>query len=398
MADMDIVCLSSAYWDQSLWTNRQHIMSRVSREQRVLYVEPGLFNKSYFRSLLRSNKGRLVRWFRQENENLWVFSPSVLPLYRGGHIAQSIGWSLALRQIKRFMHEHAFQDPIVWIYQPEAVEILDQLPASLVLYDCVDEHAAIPYYASSPMRQATLQRAERDLMLRADLVITTSQYLYERKREYNPRTFLVHNVADADHFGQAMSDEIALADEITHLPHPIVGFVGAVSGYKLDVQLLASATRAYPDWQFVFIGPIGFDDQMTDVSMLRKESNVHLMGVKPYQDLPRYMKAFDVCIIPYQINDYTMGVFPIKLFEYLASGRPVVTTNLPAFADYRDVVHVADTREDFVRLLSQAVAQDTASQRKRRLAVARENTWEKRTTQILELIAQVRETTKGKTR
>jgi glycosyltransferase involved in cell wall biosynthesis len=309
-----------------------------------------------------------------------------------------MSWTITLGQIKRFLTEHAFDQPIVWTYQPETVEILDRLPADLVVYDCVDEHAAVPYYASSPKRAEALRRAEVALMEKADLVITTSRYLYERKRRHNHHTYLVHNVADADHFGQAMSDKTSIAKEVAQLTHPIAGFVGAISSYKLDTKLLEYAARACPDWQFVLIGPIGFDDQTTDVSMLSKKANVHLLGTRPYQDLPRYIKAFDVCIIPYQINDYTMGVLPIKLFEYLASGRPVVTTDLPSFADYCDLVHIADTQEEFVRLLSEAVAHDTASQRERRLAVARENTWEKRTAQILALIAQVKGTTKGKTR
>jgi glycosyltransferase involved in cell wall biosynthesis len=207
--------------------------------------------------------------------------------------------------------------------------------------------------------------------------------LFEKKRPLNPeRTHLVHNVGDFEHFSRARAPETEVPADLAALPRPVVGFLGAVSDYKLHAGWLTALAQKHRDLSIVLIGPVGVGDPTTDVSALAAEPNVHLLGHRPYELLPGYVKGFDLGVIPYRINEYTTYSFPIKFFELLASGVPLVISELPALRDYYARVRVARSAEDFVRECEAGLA-DPASGRAERLTLAAENTWEHRVERIL---------------
>jgi glycosyltransferase involved in cell wall biosynthesis len=382
-----IVCLSSQRWDDGMWTNKQHIMSRLARSHDVYYVSFGtrplprvLFERGSVAARLSHVLGPKQR--REGHVNVLDFwSPSLARLFRHGTAPRvALEFDLRVRFVARFLERAQIRDAIVWVYHPGYGAVPASLPKRLLVYDCVDEYSAFPEFRGA---ESWIQGRERELCRAADVVFCTAAPLYEAKREYNAETHLVHNVGDAAHFAQALRPELVVPPDIAGLPRPIVGFVGAVSDYKLNFEWLRELGRQRPSWSIVLIGPAGLSDPNTDVSRLVALPNVHLLGHRPYAELPAYVKGFDVAVIPYRVNAYTRGVFPIKFFEFLGSGRPVVISDLPALAEYWDAVLVARDAEEFVRRCAEAL-DDTEQLRERRLSLASKHTWDTRVEQLMQ--------------
>lgn len=387
-----IICLSSQNWDDGMWTNKQHIMSRLARHHRVIHVDFGLRPlPAYLYRRFRHRPADLLHPMRimsdgvaRRGESLYVadsynpFWVGLLP--RQNRLRDFASYDLKTLFLKRFLARHDIEDPIVWVYHPGYAEAVERLPRKLLVYDCVDNYAAFPTYRDDA---DWLMAREEKLCKEADLVFTTSQALYEDRAPYNPEnTHLVHNVGDAEHFEKALLPETTVAPELRDLEGPVIGFVGAVSDYKLDTSWLLHAAEARPNWNFVVIGPQGRADPSTDVSKLEATPNIHLLGRRDYDVLPSYHKGFDVAVIPYRINSYTRSVFPIKFFEFLAAGNPVVISKLPALEEFYDRVLVADDARDFVRRLDEALAMGEEG-RNERVELAGKYSWEKRISTLM---------------
>jgi glycosyltransferase involved in cell wall biosynthesis len=376
-----------------MWTNKQHIMSRLARTHRVLHVNFGARNLTeHVRERRKQRSGTfwpsklfsepLVR--EDSGVTLLDFA---LPLVPKAGVRYGINrhflFDHRLRLVERYLARQNMTDAILWVYHPGYGAGVAALPHRLVVYDCVDEYTEFPDYR--PIA-AWLSARESELCRAADVVFTTSEGLFERKRSLNPEhTHLVHNVGDFAHFSQARADETVVPADLAALPNPVVGFVGAVSDYKLDTDWLIALSQAHPEWSLVVVGPVGLSDRKTDVARLRACRNVHLLGHRPYAELPAYVKGFDLAVIPYRDNEYTRYVFPIKFFEFLASGKPVVVSDLPALREFSAAVRVAKTAEEFVRECEQALG-DPALGREQRIALAARNTWDDRVARLLERV------------
>ncbi len=389
-----ILCLSSQKWDDPMWTNKQHIMSRLARDHRVVHVDYGLRPLPlYLYRRLRKRPSDALHPARllydgvsHREGNLYVAdhcSPLIAgALPHGSLIRDRATFDLKVLFLRRWLARERISDPIVWVYHPGYADAVARLPRKLLVYDCVDNYAAFPAYREDP---DWLMAREAKLCREADLVFCTSQRLYETRREHNPdNTFLVHNVGDAEHFGRALDPTLAIPDDLAALRArgPVIGFVGAVSDYKLNMGWILHAAKQRPDWQLVLIGPVGEADPDTDVAQAQRAPNVHLMGYRDYASLPAYLKGFDVAVIPYHINAYTESVFPIKFFEFLATGKPVVCSPLPAIRPYADAVHIADTAEGFVQACAASLAAPAQGQA-RRLALAEEHSWPRRVAALM---------------
>ncbi len=390
-----IICLSSQRWDDPMWTNKQHIMSRLARDHRVIHVDYGLRPlPQYLYERARQRPADLLRPGRvltdgvvRREGDLYV-ADAYTPLFAGafphGHPIRDFStFDRKVAMLRRFIKREHIEDPIVWVYHPGYGDAVDKLPRGLLVYDCVDNYAAFPTYRDDP---GWLKLREERLCRNADLVFATSSTLYDMVRPFNPEgTHLVHNVGDAEHFKQALSPSTRVPEEIASLSGPVIGFVGAVSNYKLDVDWLLAVARSRPDYNVVVIGPVGMADPSTNVGALKACSNVHLLGHREYAELPRYIKGFDVAVIPYRINSYTESVFPIKFFEFLATGKPVVVSRLPALEEFYDYVRVAATADEFVAACDAALTEPDTDQR-RRVELAEANSWPARIGKIMSLI------------
>ncbi|MBN1826514.1 MAG: glycosyltransferase [Candidatus Eisenbacteria bacterium] len=383
LRDADILCIASANWDAALWTNSQHLMSRLARTNRVLFVESlGLRRPSVrWRDVYRV-AGRLWNWARGERPvsgNLTVYSPLLIPLYNLPWVRELNFWLLR-NSLSRVARKRGFRRMILWTFLPTSSDLVGHLGESLSVYHCVDEYGANPGVSAG-----VIQDMERKLLGKADLVFTTSPSLFEGKRRYNPNTHYLPNVADAEHFRKAMIEETPVPAEAAALRRPVIGFVGALSGYKIDFPLLLHLADARPDWTIALVGPVWPGERRRELEELRRRPNVRLFGARPYAELPGWIKAMDVCIIPFAINETTVNVFPMKFHEYMATGKPIVMTDLPSVTEYRDYCRLASSPEEFVRAV-EAALEDDGRGVEERLRVARRNTWETRIERIEEIV------------
>jgi glycosyltransferase involved in cell wall biosynthesis len=392
-----IVCFSSQDWGDRMWTNKQHIMSRLAKRHRVVHMDFGISSPFTFaaRALSRRpaelfNPRRL--WSdgivqQKAERNLYLGSswgpPGLELLPQDNAVRCHFTYDEKVRIAGEWLKRESITDAIIWVYHPGFGDSVLRLPRKLLVYDCVDEYTAFPAYKNS---KEWIAGRERALCQNADLVFCTAPALYERKRVLNPEgTHYVHNVGDADHFKRALDEHTRVPPEIAALPKPVIGFVGAVSNYKLNIDWLLELARTRPNYHLCLIGPIGVSDPSTNVSALKALPNVHVIGTRDYDVLPEYMKGFDVAVIPYRLNEYTESVFPIKFFEYLATGKPVVVSRLPALQGFLESVRVADDAASFVEQCDQALASEGAGSAER-VALAEANSWSKRVSDLMALI------------
>jgi len=213
-------------------------------------------------------------------------------------------------------------------------------------------------------------------MRQADLVFTSSRALYEAKRKYNPQTFHVPNGVDYAAFAQVVDSEAAPPDDIAGLPQPIIGYVGSIND-KLDLGLIRSVAESWPNGSVVLVGSVQSHDS-AGLAALRSQSNVHFLGRKPVGLVPHYMKACDICLLPYRMNEWTKHIDALKLYEYLACGKPVVSVDLPTVQPFAGLVRVATGRQSFLQAIEKAWETDTSALASQRRERVKTETWERR--------------------
>ncbi len=384
MTSHDIVLLSTADWDNPFWTNKQHVAAELARRgNRVLYIDslglrrPSVSNRDFKRLVGRLRRTLLAS--REVRPGLWVWSPVIIPL-QASPLARHMNLRLLQQGLYRRLRALRMRPEWLWTYNPLTSRLLSLPSFDRCIYHCVDEIAAQP-----GMPAALLKSAETELTRAADIVFATSQSLTESRRRWNDRTYYLPNVADYDHFSSALSAGTAVPQDLARISEPRIGFIGAISGYKIDFGLIRAMACARPDWSIVLIGSVGEGDPWTDIGELRGLPNIHLLGPRPYAELPAYLKGFKVAMLPNRINAYTDAMFPMKLFEYLASGCPVVSVNLTALSDYSDVICVARSTDEFISKTAAVLAGD-APPLSVRLAIAQRHTYATRTHRMLSLI------------
>jgi len=382
LAGRDIVCVGFADWDTELWTNQHHLMSRLARDNRVLFVEslglrrPQLAGRDLARIWRRLRRGLAPP---RAGDGLHVLSPLVLPLHRS-RVARALNARLLPALVGRAARRLGMRRPILWAYVPQAEVLIDALAPSLVIYHCVDDIAA-----QERIDTASFRAAETRFAARADLVLASAPALAQRMRDYSEHVLYAPNVADTQLFARALQPG-AQDPAMVALPAPRIVFTGAIVSIKLDIALLVELARLRPRWSFALVGPVGPGDPRTDVSALRAEPNIHLLGHRAYEQLPDVLRAADAGLIPYARTELTESIFPMKVYEYLAAGLPVIATPLPALAGVAGVLTASDAR-GFAELLDRALADETPRRRAERSRAAAANSWERRLQEIASAIA-----------
>jgi glycosyltransferase involved in cell wall biosynthesis len=377
LRDRDIVCVGFADWQTELWTNQHHLMSRLAEHNRVLFIEslglrrPQLASRDLARIARRLRSGlsgpRL-------HDGVWVQSPLVLPLH-SLPVARKINARLLPALVHRGTMRLGSSRPILWSYVPQAEVLLDALDPALVIYHCVDDIAAQPGIDGESFRAA-----ERRFAARADLVLASAPGLAQRMRTLNDSVMFAPNVADTDLFATALEDG-AIDPALEVLAHPRIVFTGAVVATKLDLALIVALARMLPESSIVLVGPIGLGDPTTDVSELEAEPNIHLLGRRAYAELPAILRGADAAIIPYAHNTLTDSIFPMKVYEYLAAGLPVIATRLPSLEGV-DGVRFADSAQAMAQIVTEEIAADSPAARRKRSALAAGHSWEHRIEEI----------------
>lgn len=354
----DMLCFSHDWTGDPL--SKTHLMRLLARDNRILWVNsigyrtPSLGSKRDLGRIFQKLKA-VTEPVREVEKNLFVFSPLSVPAL-GNSVMRAINTRSLRWQVRRAMRKLRFRRPINWVFNPAAGVLAGSLGEDKIVYYCVDE-----YTAFKGVDQTALTTIERDLIDRADMVIVSAEKLLQSKRSPRGPTLLVRHGVDFQHFASALDPTTAVPDELARLPRPIIGYFGLIADDWVDIPLLIQVARSFPQGSLVMLGKVTMD-----VSALTREPNVHLLGRKPYEQLPGYSKGFDVALIPFPISEVTLNANPLKAREYLASGLPVVSTSIP---EVHAIGHclIGNTPEEFVSRIREALQSPGPSPERSRL-------------------------------
>jgi len=350
-ATYDLICLPVIDWEFRFQRPQQLLSRFAARGHRVFY--------------LRNRFAGTVPRLEHLAENVHAVTlpgPSHLNPYRDTIDAETLNvLGAALEDLRRRAH---IEEAVCLVQLPFWATVACEARKRFgwkVVYDCMDDHAGFSTNGQEMLR------LEGDLVRSTDLAVASSRFLYERMAGVAKRTVLLPNAADVEHFREGGANPLA------HLSRPIVGYYGAISEW-FDVEMIRAAAEARPAWQFVLIG----DTFGADVSPLRPLPNVHLLGEKPYAALPGYLHGFSVACIPFRNTPLTRATNPLKFYEYLSAGKPVVAVTLPELEPYRRYFYPVDSPGEFVTRVEDALSEGSQETVQARIAFARENTWEAR--------------------
>jgi len=367
----DVVCLSHLRWD-FVYQRPQHLLSRFARHSRLFFVEEPVFTHVPAPCLHTFSRG----------ERILVAVPQ---LPHG--LSEEEITAAQRRLLDELWAAYKLQSPILWYYTPMALGFTAHLPAALTVYDCMDELSAFKF---APPR---LKDLEAELFKKADLVFTGGQRLYEAKCKQHPAVKAFPSSIDKAHFAKAKQDLPAPADQAA-IPEPRLGFFGVIDE-RMNMGLLAAIADAKPDWQLVMIGPVVKIDPAT----LPQRPNIHYLGGKSYQELPAYLSGWQVALLPFAINESTAFISPTKTPEYLAAGKPVVSSPIrDVVRPYGEqgLVHIASSPEEFVAAIEVAMGQEQDKAWQQKVAAFMRNmSWDQTWHGMVALMAQTRQQKQG---
>lgn len=318
-----LLAFSHLRWDFVL-QRPQHLLSRAAQTRRVIFWEEPELDST--EPALR---------VEPRAANVWMARPHLPP-----HFSHAEGEAAQARLLDELLEQFNLRSYVSWYYTPMALGFTAHLQPHLIVYDCMDE---LSLFRDAPRELLT---RERELFRRADLVFTGGQSLYNAKRTQHPRVYAFPSSVDKQHFALARRAVVEPTDQAP-IPHPRLGFFGVIDE-RMDLDLVAAVAEARPDWHLVMLGPLA----KIDAAILPQRANIHYLGSKTYPELPNYLAGWDVALLPFARNESTRFISPTKTPEYLAGGKPVVSTRITDVVEpYGNLglVQIADTPEDFIR-------------------------------------------------
>ena len=361
--NVDLLCFSHLRWG-FVFQRPNHLLSRFSKHQRVFFIEEPIFYDGEERFHIENY-----------NDNLYVVTP---------HLKHGLSAEELNKQLQKMLNSLVLQMQIKryysWYYTPMALPFTNHLNPEFVVYDCMDELSAFKF---APPQ---LMQYEKDLFTKADIVFTGGHSIYENKKNAHHNIYSFPSSIDKHHFGKARKLKAEPEDQ-KHIPHPRFGFFGVIDE-RFDIEMIEAVAKAKPDWQFVLLGPIVKIDPAT----LPKYDNIHYLGGKKYEELPSYIAGWDIAMIPFAMNESTRFISPTKTPEYLAAGKPVISTPIrDVVSPYGNngLVHIVFNADEFIAAAESELA------KKRKAAWLRKvddflagNSWDRTWSQMVRNIEQ----------
>lgn len=366
----NLIVFSHLRWD--FVTQRpQHIITRLAKTMRVLFVEEPIgFQPG------EEGTANLI----SVAENVTVLQPKIDP-------------ADLLNGLEKVLQEYGsayyYPDPILWFYSAAFHEMTERLPHSLIIYDCMDELSA--FKGASPL----LVAQEKTLLQKADLVFTGGKSLYEAKKQGRDAVYCYPSSVDHPHFTKALDPATDIPEDIRHIAHPVVGYYGVIDE-RIDYDLLGEISALHPDVSFVMIGPV----VKVQDSDLPRAQNLHYLGMKTYQELPGYLKAFDIAMMPFALNESTRFISPTKTLEYIAAHKAVISTPIyDVVRDYSFVIPIVRDGNEFSSALQDLLKEDEVAEATRTalyLEILDAVSWDKTVASMQQNIAHVRSAIQAK--
>ncbi len=366
-----IICISTSNY-YPVPTRKQNVMNRL-QDAEILYIDPPVSLLAPLKDI--ATMERLAAYREpgiKVRDNITVYAPPpVIPFFNKFRWINRINQKRLARYIKKRIKEHGFSEPYLWCYSPTSCDLVDKIPNRGVIYDCVDRHSAY----KGMIDPKVVDRMEGDLASVADQVFCTAVGLYNTLREYNENTEMIPNGADYELFSRAAIHDGKDSDK----SKPIFGFVGMLQEC-IDYDCMKAVAEAFPEGELVLVGR---SLPGVDLSSLREYPNIRFMGLVPQEELPDIIRDFHVCLNLFQEGRLSKDVSPLKFYEYLATGKPIVSTREPLqVLDYADVVYIAENQDDFVVKCREALQERDPAKVAKRMEYGKACSWDRRVLQM----------------
>jgi glycosyltransferase involved in cell wall biosynthesis len=379
-----IVCFGGEDWWYHHPHSKNHLMRRFARAgNKVIFVNSismglaSVTNKDFLPRVARKLKS-YAKLARTTPEGITVVSPAALPFF-GSRASRAANRHLLSAQVGALARSRGLKNPILWIAIPTAVEMIGRMRESLVVYQVSDKYDANTMdHATDP---ATIRRLHERALEAADIILYSGRKLLSEATRGQERSYLLEQAVDFEHWARVGYGELEVAAEVAKIPHPRIGYFGAIEPWLVDQELIKRASLERPLWHWVFIGNRSRGLEIEDLP------NVHFLPPVKYDELPRYAAGFDVCVLPWETEQaFTSYGSAIKVREYLATGKPVVIAPLPEYEPMADVLRIARSRDDFLRLVEDALSEEGEAKARARQASVKNGTWDARAEWVSDLI------------
>ncbi len=376
----DLIFVSMENWDD-VWRRNQFLCAGLARrfpDRKILFVGLPINVTNDIR------RGRLPNL--NQTDSAVPGLPSITLTRPLKLLPDTLGWgrrlneALLRRHVRAAARRLGMKSPVLWLNPHSAVHMAGQMDESQVIYDITDDWTTL---TQSPALTKLTVAQDAALCRRADAVIVCSERLYDMKQGFTERLYLIPNGVDADHYKSVLNGAGPLPAPADGWARPVLGYTGTIHPDRVDVPLVESLAKRFPSGTIALVGPNMLAGE--DRQRLAACGNVVLTGPVPYAEVPEIMRAFDVCITPHRVTPFTESLNPIKLWEYLAAGKPIVATPVAGFRDYPQLVHLASDANGFALAVESALTEDPAVGEARR-SEARRHSWNSRLDQIVEVM------------
>lgn len=373
----NIICFGSENWGYPGF--QQTIMRKLASDNRIIYINSMGTRKirlqlSQFMFYLSKIKATFKKR-HNAGENCLVCYPKIIPLVYNNFITH-INKVLIGLQVQKLLSKQNFCPYILWIGTPTAACVLDLFDPEMIVYHAVDRYSKFSFVNSNKIRIYESQIAKR-----ADVIICTADAIKNDLIEFNDATYTVSHAVDFEHFQSALKND-TIPEDLKTIPKPVIGYFGGLSD-RVNLSLIRKTAQRYKNANIVLIGR-----KSCNLRVIENLPNIHRLGHRSYEQLPAYLKQFDVCLIPYLVNDLMAGVDPIKLREYLCLGKPVVSTKLPEVVKLEPHIYVGQDDEDFVIKVAMALNENDISIEKKRMEVAKQSNWQSKLEEMSAIIGE----------